>query len=249
MLTEEDLVRYNRQIMYKEFDKEGQLKLKWSHVIVAGLGGLGCPASTYLACAGVGHITIIDSDNVELSNLNRQILHWDDNIGDRKVDSAVQKLTQLNPSIEVTPMYVRITENNAADIIKGADVVIDAMDNFATRFILNQACVAEKIPFIHGGIWGLYGQVTTIIPGQTPCLNCVFPQKREEHKPFPVFGTTAALIATIQSIEAIKLLAGFGQTLTGRMLYIDQVKMQFYFRDLVKNPNCKVCGMVKEVRN
>jgi len=194
-----------------------------------------------LACAGVGHITIIDSDNVELSNLNRQILHWDENIGEAKVSSAVQKLTRLNPSIEVTPMHVRIKDSNAADIIKGANVVIDAMDNFATRFILNQACVAEEIPFIHGGIWGLYGQVTTIIPGKTPCFACISPQKSEERTPFPVFGVISAFIAIIQATEVIKLLAGFGRLLTGRMLHIDEATMNFHYRDLVRNPDCKVC--------
>jgi len=231
--------------MYEGFGEEGQRKLKEAHVIVAGVGGLGCPASTYLTCAGVGHITIIDSDTVELSNLNRQILHWDENIGEKKVTSAAQKLVRLNPSIEVTPLFTQITEDNARDIIKGANAIIDGMDNFKTRSILNRACMAEGIPFIHGGIYGLYGQVTTIVPGETPCFACIYPKEPKERKPFPVFGVAPALIAIIQAIEAIKLIAGFGRLLMGRMLYINQATMDFYFRNLAKNLDCEVCYIGK----
>ncbi|MFC2010794.1 ThiF family adenylyltransferase [Chloroflexota bacterium] len=241
VLTKEDLTRYNRQIIYEGFGEEGQRKLKESHVIIAGVGGLGCTVSTYFACAGVGHITIIDCDTVELSNLNRQILHWDENIGEKKITSAAQKLGRLNPSIEVVPLHMQITKDNVRDVITGSDLVIDALDNFTTRFILNWACVAENIPFIHGGISGLSGQVTTIIPGETPCLACISPQKPKESKPFPVFGVTSAFIAIIQATEAIKLLAGFGRLLTGRMLHIDEATMNFHFRDLVRNPDCEVC--------
>ncbi len=245
MLTKEDLTRYDRQIMYEGFGEEGQRRLKESHVIVAGVGGLGCPASTYFACAGVGHITIVDCDTVELSNLNRQILHWDENIGEKKVTSAAQKLVRLNPSIEVTPLFMQITEGNARDIIKGADAVVDGTDNFETRSILNWVCMAEGIPFIHGGISGLYGEVTTIIPGETPCFACICPQKPEERKLFPVFGVAPAFIAIIQATETIKLLAGFGRLLMGRMLYVNEATMDFHFRNLVKNPDCKVCWIGK----
>ena len=242
VLTDSDLIRYGRQILYPGFGEEGQNRLKQSHVVVAGLGGLGAPASMYLACAGIGHITIIDCDFVELSNLNRQILHWDEDIGENKVSSAGRKLTRLNPSIAVTPLFERITEDNARDIIKGAHAVIDGMDNFETRFILNSACVAEGIPFIHGGIWGLYGEITTIIPGKTPCLACIYPRVPKTTKPLPVFGVTPALIAILQVIETIKLLAGFGILLSGRMLYVNEITMEFIFRDLFRNPDCKVCG-------
>jgi len=246
MLNEEELERYSRQIMYEGFGQEGQQRLKESHVVIAGVGGLGCAASTYLACAGVGHITIIDHETVELSNLNRQILHWVENIGEKKATSAAAKLVKLNPSIQVTPLDVEITADNAPDIIKGSSVVIDGMDTYEMRSILNRACVSEGIPFIHGGIWGLNGQVTTVIPGQTPCFACVYPQKPKEIKPFPVFGVTPALIGIIQAIEAIKLLAGFGRLLTSKMMYINEATMDFGFRDLVKNPDCIVCGIGKE---
>ncbi len=242
MLLESDLVRYGRQILYPNFGEEGQKELKESHVAVAGLGGLGSPASIYLACAGVGHITVVDDDHVELSNLNRQILHWEGDIGEKKPLSAAQKLSQLNPSIEVTPIFERITEGNAKDIIKGAHAVIDGMDNFEGRFILNSACVAEGIPFIHGGIHGLLGEITTIIPGKTPCLACVFPEGPKIPGMIPVFGVTPALIAILQVTEVIKYLVGFGELLTGKMLYTNGETMEFALVNLTKNPDCKVCG-------
>ena len=242
MLTESDLVRYGRQILYPSFGEEGQRKLKESHVVVAGLGGLGTVASVYLACAGIGHITIVDCDFVELSNLNRQILHWEQDIGEKKPLAAARKLTRLNPSIKVTPLFERITEGNVGDIIKGAHTVIDGTDNFETRFILNSACVGAGIPFIHAGIHGLLGEITTIIPGKTPCLACIFPQNPGESGSIPVFGVTPALVAILQVMEAIKLLAGFGDLLAGKMLYFDGETMEFTFVDLIRRPNCSVCG-------
>jgi adenylyltransferase/sulfurtransferase len=241
-LTKNDLTRYQRQILYSDFGEDGQKRLKQSHVVVAGLGGLGCSASLYLTCAGVGHLILIDSDCVELSNLNRQILHYEEDIGEGKPISAARKLAKLNSSTEVTPVFKKITERNAREIIRGTNLVIDGMDNFKTRFIVNRACVAEGIPFIHGGVHGLFGEVTTIIPGRTPCLACIFPEAPHREVALPVFGVTPALIAILQVTEAIKLLAGFGSLLTGKMLYFNGDTMDFTFRNLVKNQNCKVCG-------
>jgi adenylyltransferase/sulfurtransferase len=242
MLTENDLKRYERQILHASFGKKGQEKLKQSHVVVAGLGGLGCAASLYLACSGVGHVTLIDSDRVELSNLNRQVLHYEEDIGEGKPFSVARKLAKLNSSIEVTPVSKKITERNAREIVKGVNLVMDGTDNFKTRFILNKACVAEGIPFIHGGVHGLFGEITTILPGRTPCLACIFPEVPHRKGPLPVFGVTPALIAILQVTEAIKLLAGFGSLLTGRMLFFNGETMDFTFCNLVKNPYCKVCG-------
>jgi molybdopterin/thiamine biosynthesis adenylyltransferase len=247
VLTKNDLARYQRQILYLGFGEEGQKRLKQSHVVVAGLGGLGCSASLYLTCVGVGHITLIDCDRVELSNLNRQILHYEEDIGEDKPLSAAGKLAKLNSSVEATPVFKKITEHNASDIIRGANLVIDGMDNFKTRFILNKACITERIPFIHGGVHGLFGEVTTILPGKTPCLACIFREFPHRELELPVFGVTPALIAILQVTEAIKLLAGFGSLLTGRMLYFNGETMDFTFRDLAKDPNCKVCG-TKEVQ-
>lgn len=242
VLTKNDLIRYQRQLLCKELGEEGQQRLKQSHVVVAGLGGLGCPASIYLTCAGVGHVTLIDCDRVELSNLNRQILHYEEDVGQKKPFSAAKKLTKLNSSVKVTPLFQKITEHNAGEIIKGADLVIDGMDNFESRFFLNKACVAQGIPFIHGGVYGLFGEITTIVPGRTPCLACIFPEVPRTRSTFPVFGVTPALIAILQVTEAIKLLAGFGRLLTGRMLCFNGDTMDFTFRSLEKNPDCKVCG-------
>jgi len=245
MLTKNDLVRYERQILYPDLGEKGQKRLKQSQVVVAGLGGLGCSASLYLTCAGVGHVTLIDCDRVELSNLNRQVLHYEEDIGEKKPFSAAQKLAKLNSSIEVIPVFKKITAQNASKIIKGANLVIDGMDNFKTRFIVNKACVAEGIPFIHGGVHGLFGEVTTILPGRTPCLACIFPEVPQRKVSLPVFGVTPALIAILQVTEAIKLLAGFGSLLTGKMLYFNGDTMDFTFRNLVKNQNCRVCGTKK----
>jgi len=245
MLTKNDLTRYERQILYPDLGEKGQKRLKQSQVVVAGLGGLGCSASLYLTCAGVGHVTLIDCDRVELSNLNRQVLHYEEDIGEKKPFSAAQKLAKLNSSIEVIPVFKKITAQNASKIIKGANLVIDGMDNFKTRFIVNKACVAEGIPFIHGGVHGLFGEVTTILPGRTPCLACIFPEVPQRKVSLPVFGVTPALIAILQVTEAIKLLAGFGSLLTEKMLYFNGDTMDFTFRNLVKNQNCKVCGTKK----
>ena len=242
MLNREDIIRYHRQILFPDFGKKGQLKLKNSHVVVAGVGGLGSPTSLYLAAAGVGHITIVDSDRVELSNLNRQVLHWDKDIGKRKVTSAKRKLSKVNHSIEITPIFEKITEKNEESIIKGARVVVDGMDNLETRFILNAGCIKEKIPFIHGAINGLFGEITTIIPGKTPCYACIYPEMPELEKPFPVFGATPALIASLQVMETIKLIAGLGGLLTGRMLFVNGSSMEFNSIELKRNPRCRVCS-------
>jgi len=242
MLTDSDLASYARQIIFPSFGEEGQKKLKESHVLVAGLGGLGSAASVYLTCAGIGHITIVDCDIVELGNLNRQILHWEQDIGEQKPLSAAHKLTRLNPSIEITPLFERITEDNVRGIIQGAHAVIDGMDNFETRFILNSACVSEGIPFIHAGINGLLGEITTIVPGKTPCFACIFPQNPGSGGTILVFGITPAVVAILQVTEAIKLLAGFGDLLTGKMLYINGETMEFIFVDLIRSPDCGVCG-------
>jgi molybdopterin/thiamine biosynthesis adenylyltransferase len=247
MLTKNDLVRYKRQILYPDLGEKGQKRLEQSHVVVAGLGGLGCAASLYLACAGVGHITLIDCDRVELSNLNRQILHYEEDIGEKKPSSAARKLAKLNSSIEVTPVFKKITAQNARKMIKGANLVIDGMDNLKTRFIINKACVAEGIAFIHGGVNGLFGEVTTILPGRTPCLACIFPEFPHGELELPVFGVTPALIASLQVTEAIKFLAKFGALLTEKMLYLNGNTMEFTVCNLTKNENCPVCG-TEEVR-
>jgi molybdopterin/thiamine biosynthesis adenylyltransferase len=241
-LTQEDLVRYSRQILFPAFGEEGQRKLRKAHVLIAGVGGLGSPCAIYLSCAGIGKLTLVDSDVVELSNLNRQILHGEEDIGEKKANSAARKLKRLNSMVEITPIAVRITAESLGGLLRGVNLVIDCLDEMETRFILNQGCVKADIPLIHGGIEGMIGEITTIIPGQTPCFACVFPQGVEVRKPFPVFGCTPALVASLQVMEAIKLLAGFGELLTGKMLYVNGEVMEWSIAPLQKNKTCDVCG-------
>ena len=241
-LTEEDLVRYDRQILYPPFGEEGQRKLRKAHVLIAGVGGLGSPVAIYLACAGIGKLTLVDWDVVELSNLNRQILYGESDIGEKKVVSAARKLETLNSTVEVNAVAAKITAENFVGLLPGVDLVMDCMDDMATRFILNAGCVETDIPLIHGGVHGMMGEITTIIPGQTPCFACMFPRDVEGEKPLPVFGCTPALIASLQVMEATKLLAGFGELLTGKMLYVRGEDMEFVTVDLQKNKACHVCG-------
>ncbi len=245
-LTDEDLTRYNRQIIFPDFGEEGQKKLRRATVLVAGAGGLGSPVSIYLTCAGIGRLVLVDFESVDISNLNRQILHWEEDVGEKKVVSGNWKLRRLNSTVDVTPLVTKVTAENAIELLDGVDLMMDCLDNMETRFILNEACFRKGIPLIHGGLRGLMGEVTTIIPGQTPCLECLFPRNAERTEPFPVFGATAALVASLQVVEAIKLLAGFGKLLTGRMLYVDGVKMEFRSIQMKKNQQCRVCGFKTE---
>jgi molybdopterin/thiamine biosynthesis adenylyltransferase len=243
MLSRKELDRYHRQIISPEFDKRGQKKLKDSHVLIAGVGGLGSLSSTYLTRAGIGHITIVDNDHVELSDLNRQILYQDENIGERKVDSAHKRLLGMNPHVEITPIFEKIKKENVLGIVKGAQVVVDGSDNFETRFLLNSACVKEHIPFVYGGVDGFNGAITTIIPGKTPCLACVFKRTPKKEKDFlPVFGFVPGFIASLQSMEAIKLLANLGIPLAGKLLLFDGKTGEFLLSHLNRDNDCSICG-------
>jgi molybdopterin/thiamine biosynthesis adenylyltransferase len=248
----DELARYGRQIIYPGFGKVGQEKLRDSHVLVVGVGGLGSAASMYMAYAGIGHITIVDNDSVELSNLNRQILHWESDIGRKKPISAADKLRRINSSVRITPVCKKITEASVDKIVEGVDIVIDGLDNYNTRFLVNAACVKKRTPFIHAGVNGLVGQITTIIPGETPCLACIYPEPPDTGETIPVLGVTPALMASMQVMEAIKLIVGFGKTLGGMMLYFNGETMEFVYEDLIKNPKCGVCGAgrrnLKELR-
>lgn len=195
--------KYIRQIML--FGEEGQEKLRKARVFVAGAGGLGSPISTYLAVAGVGKIRIADFDTVDPSNLNRQFLHHERDIGRDKIKSAAEKLLSMNPEIKVETIKEKIMDENAGSVVPPCDLIIDALDNFDTRHVLNRLVVERKIPPIHGAVSGYRGQATTIIPGKTPCLYCIFPSSFKKEV-FPVLGTTPGVIGTIQANEAIKYL-------------------------------------------
>jgi adenylyltransferase/sulfurtransferase len=241
MLTSDELKRYNRQIIMRGFGEEGQEKLKKAKVIVAGGGGLGSPSSIYLAAAGVGTIRIIDHDHVELSNLNRQILHWDKDIGRNKVDSAAEKLSQLNSNIQIEALKETINEDNVSSLVAGFDIIVDAMDNLSTRYLLNKAAIENHIPFIHGAIYGLEGRAMTIIPGETACLRCVYQGLTLKGR-FPVVGVTPAIIGCIQATEAIKYIVGIGKLLTNRLLVYDGLSMKFMELSVKRDPSCEHCG-------
>lgn len=242
MLTREELERYERQIIIDGFGEEGQEKLKRAKVFVAGAGGLGSPVSIYLAAAGVGKIRIVDHDKVELSNLNRQILHWDENIGMRKADSAVAKLRKINPGAQIEAIAETITEANISQLLAGFDLMVDAMDNLPTRYLLNKAALDKRIPFFHGAVNGFEGRAMTIIPGKTACLNCVYHGATIPVEKFPVIGVTPAVIGCIQATEVIKYIVGLGELLTDRLLIYDALGLTFTELEVKKDPNCEHCG-------
>lgn len=241
MLDDKDVLRYDRQILIKDFGIEGQEKLKKSRVLIAGAGGLGSAAAYYLAAAGIGRLRIVDRDQVELSNLNRQILHWEEDLGRFKVESAQAKLAKLNPGIEVEILIKEINEETLPEIMTGCDLVVDGLDNFQTRYLINAQIYHQGIPFIYGGILGLMGMATVIQPGQTPCLKCLFPQAPPPQK-FPVLGTTPGIIGLIEATEAIKYLVGFGKLLTGRLLIYNGLEMRFSEVRIERNSECPFCA-------
>ncbi|MFC1869415.1 ThiF family adenylyltransferase [Thermodesulfobacteriota bacterium] len=241
MLTQGELKRYDRQIMIQEIGEKGQEKLKEAKVFIGGAGGLGSPIAIYLAAAGVGVIRIADNDRVELSNLNRQILHWDEDIGRKKVDSAKDKLRKLNPSVKFEVLHETIAEENVSQMVNGFDAIVDAMDNLPTRYLLNKVAIEKNIPFFHGAVSGLEGRAMTIIPGKTACLRCLYRGPVPKEK-FPVIGVTPAVIASIQVTEVVKYIVGMGELLTDTLFIYDGMSMTFDKFTVKRNPGCDHCG-------
>ncbi|HII98841.1 MAG TPA: HesA/MoeB/ThiF family protein [Methanoregula sp.] len=239
MLSERELERYKRQILL--FGNDGQERLKSSHIFIAGAGGLGSPVAIYLAVAGVGTITVVDMDTVEQSNLNRQILHYDRDIGKKKTVSAIAKLQEYNPDIIINAIDTTITADNIRRLVGQADGIVDAMDNYPVRYLLNRVALEMKVPFFHGAIRGFYGQATTIIPGKTPCLECIFPRAPPKEV-FPVVGVTPGVIGTVQATEVIKYLTKQGELLVGRLFIWDGLAATSEEIAIEKNPVCPVCG-------
>jgi adenylyltransferase/sulfurtransferase len=243
----EELLRYNRQLIIPYIGEEGQRKIKKAKVLVAGIGGLGSASSCYLAAAGIGHLKIVDKDRVERGNLNRQIIHWTEDIGAWKSDSALRKLKSLNPNCLVEAVPEEITEQNCMELIGDSSVIVDAMDNMKTRRLLNAASVRKRIPYVYGGVYHLDGMATTFVPGRTPCLECVFPDDHAEAAPGPagILGPVPGVIACIQSIETVKILVGLEGLLTGRLLSFCGYDMTFREFKISRNPQCPVCGGVE----
>lgn len=241
-VTDEELRRYCRQLPL--IGEDGQENLKRAKILIAGAGGLGSPIATYLALAGVGHIIIADNDVVEVSNLNRQILHWNADVGRKKTVSAEDKLRAMNPYAEIKTISCKIEETNVNDIVGDADLIIDALDNFAARYLLNSVAVTRNIPFFHGAVRGYHGQVMTVIPHKTACLRCVFPQSPPAEI-FPIIGVTPGVIGSIQANEVIKYITGKGDLLTNRLLLWDGLSGEMKVQLVKKNSFCKDCGSMK----
>jgi molybdopterin/thiamine biosynthesis adenylyltransferase len=227
--------------MIPGFGEKAQLRLKRATALIAGLGGLGSPLALYLAAAGVGHLKLVDMDNVELSNLNRQILHWDEDVGESKVTSATQKVQRINPTTHVEGHNLTIDDKNVFELAENCDIILDAMDNFAVRYLLNAAAIAHRVPLIHGAVYGYEGRLASVVPGKTACHECIYPNA-PRREVFPVLGTTPGVIALLQATEAIKSLTGVGVVLENEMLIYDGEMMEFDKVRVSRNPQCASCA-------
>lgn len=247
MFTEEQIERYSRHIILKDVGGAGQQKLLNAKVLVIGAGGLGAPAALYLAAAGVGTLGIIDGDRVDLSNLQRQVIHFTPDVGRPKVQSAKDKINQLNPDVNVVTYEDVVHAGNILDVIKDYDFVLDGTDNFSAKFLINDACVMANKPYSHGGILRFDGQTMTVIPGETACYRCVF------HSPPPknavptcsqagVLGAIAGMLGTMQAAEVLKYITGVGDLITNRMVIFNAKTMEFRNAKFKRNPKCGVCG-------
>jgi len=247
MLTESQIERYSRHIILKEVGGKGQQKLFDGRVLIIGAGGLGAPIALYLAAAGVGTIGIADADDVDLSNLQRQVIHFTQDIGKPKVESAREKMESINPDVKVVTYKEWISAANIADIIAGYDFIIDGTDNFAAKFLINDACVLAGKPYSHGGILQFDGQTITIKPNESACYRCIFPEP-PPREAIPtcsqagVIGVLPGVLGTIQATEAIKYLLGKGDLLTNRLLTYSALRMKFREIPLKRNSSCPVCG-------
>ncbi|MGH1366638.1 MAG: molybdopterin-synthase adenylyltransferase MoeB [Calditrichia bacterium] len=245
-LSHSELARYGRHLLMPEVGMEGQAKLKQSSVLIIGAGGLGSPLGQYLAAAGVGHIGMVDFDDIELSNLQRQVLFTTDDVGKPKVETAIQRLQQINPLIQFTSHPERLTSENALDILKRYDVIVDGTDNFPTRYLVNDACVLLKKPLVYGSIYRFDGQVS-VFDASGPCYRCLFPTP-----PPPdmvpscaeggVLGVLPGIIGSLQALEALKLLLGTGGSLIGRLILFDALNFEFNELKLRKRNDCPICG-------
>ena len=249
-MKDDQLLRYSRQIMLPQVDIAGQQALLDSHVLIIGAGGLGSPASMYLAAAGVGKLTLVDNDTVELSNLQRQLAHAESDLGANKVDSAAATLRAINSDVEVVALSRRVGAAELGELVSSADVVLDATDNVETRFAINRACLAAKVPLVSGAAIRLEGQVAVFDSRQSdsPCYGCLY--KGGEGGDLTcadngVLAPVVGIIGSMQALEALKLIAQFGDTLVGRLLLFDASSMQWREMKLPRDPNCLACGTIE----
>jgi adenylyltransferase/sulfurtransferase len=245
-LSKEELVRYSRQTVLPEIGLKGQEKLKKAKVCIVGVGGLGSVSSTQLAAMGVGYIRIIDQDVVDLTNLHRQYLYDTGSLGFPKVEIAQKRLKALNPNVEVEALPLTVTQDSAEEAVKGVDVVVDALDRFAPRYAINAACARNKIPYIYAGVLGTYGNVSTIIPGETACLECVVGKVEDGTLPTcetaGVYPPTISIVASVQVREATYLLLGKKPQLMNKLFFVDTHSFEFESFDIVRRPDCNTCS-------
>jgi adenylyltransferase/sulfurtransferase len=246
-LTPEETLRYHRQIILPQIGLEGQERLKNASILLVGAGGLGSPAALYLSAAGVGRLGVVDDDVVELSNLQRQVLHDTPSVGRSKTESAHRRIARINPDVRVEEHAVRLRSDNALRIMEGWDVVVDGSDNFPTRYLVNDACVLLGIPFVYGAVFRFEGQVSVFARPGGPCYRCLFrdpppPDAVPTCAEAGVLGVLPGLVGTIQATEAIKLVLGIGDSLGGRLLLVDTLPMQFREVELRRDADCVVCG-------
>jgi len=250
--TNDEIRRYGRHLIMPEVTLEGQQKLKAARVIVIGTGGLGAPILAYLAAAGVGHIGVVDFDTVDLSNLHRQIIHKSGNVGKAKTLSAVEMMKDINPTIDIKTYETSLRSDNAFELLKGYDIVIDGTDNFPTRYLVNDACALLDVPNVYGSIFRFEGQATVFWASRGPCYRCLYPAPPEPGT-VPscaeggVLGVLPGVVGTIQATEAVKLIIGQGDPLIGRLLLFDALKMKFKELRLRKDPKCPLCGDNKTI--
>lgn len=247
MLTDNELLRYSRQILLPQIDVDGQLRLKDSRVLIVGLGGLGAPVALYLAAAGVGELHLADFDTVDLTNLQRQIIHDSQSVGVSKVDSAIARLTAINPDVKLVAHRQALDADSLDAAVAAVDLVLDCCDNFGTREAVNAACVAEKKPLVSGAAIRLEGQLSVFDPRreESPCYHCLYGHGSEAEltcSEAGVVGPLVGMVGSLQALEALKLLAGFGEPLVGRLLLIDALGSRFRELRVKRDPQCAVCG-------
>jgi len=246
-LDADELQRYHRHLILPEIGAEGQRRLKAARVLLIGAGGLGSPAALYLAAAGVGHLGVVDADDVELSNLQRQVLHDTASVGAPKVESAAARMRAINPHVDVVSHRTRLTSANAMRLLADYDVIVDGSDNFPTRYLVNDACVLLGKPNVYGSVLRFEGQASVFSLGDGPCYRCLFrepppPGLVQSCSDSGVLGVLPGLIGVVQAAETIKLITGAGETLAGRLLLVDGLRMRFRTIDVARDPECRACG-------
>lgn len=247
-MNDQQLLRYSRHILLDELDIEGQEKLLAAHVLIIGTGGLGSPAAFYLASAGIGTITLVDDDTVDLTNLQRQILHTTQRVGQAKVLSGQQTLTEINPTIKIVALKERVSGARLNELVQSASVVLDCSDNFATRHAVNRACVANRVPLVSGAAIKFDGQISVFDKRNenAPCYSCLFPEDQQFEEvncgTMGVFAPLVGIIGSMQAAEALKIIAGIGESLSGRLLLLDARTMEWSSIKFARNASCSVCG-------